>query len=117
MIIIQGTIYPQGNPASAYEVLHATISNNGENPRGGDNYFAHVLARPSQELGIEGFEADVQVIGHNRSHGVSRLLMAILGAASQEDQFTGSFLPPATAVQRLTLQEVRDFDQLLKGRR
>lgn len=115
MLIITATMHPQGSPIGAYEVLHAIITNQGDTPgeKGRCNYGAHILARPHAQRGIEGFEADVLATGHDVRNGLAPLLSGLLGAAAPIP-FTAE--PNYDVLARLTLKEMTEFDQRLRGR-
>lgn len=115
MIIVTATMYPQGLPSGSFELLHATIMNAGDTPGepGHCDYNAHILARPSAQKGIEGFEADVIATTHNYRNGLAPLLSGLLGAAAPipfdaEAQYD--------VLKRLTLKEMDNFDARLRGR-
>lgn len=116
MIILNAHMWPHGNQAQAYELLHATITNQSSPGDLKDSYFAHVLSRPAEGLGVLGFEADVEVRDHERSHGFGTLLMSILAAAVSNDPEKGVFIPPSRTLVRLTLQDVAAFQVALKAR-
>lgn len=116
MIIVSANVWPGGSQAEAYELLHASISNQGPSSTGGESFIAHVLSRPNKYTGVEGFEADVEVSGHRHSAGFAPLLMSILAAAWSTDPDKGIMIPPSRALARLTLTDVHEFTQLLKGR-
>lgn len=115
MIVVTGTMRPGGSQTGNVEVLHVSICNSGNHARG-DDYMAHVLARPHKGIGVIGFEADVAITNHQRREGLIPLLMSTLGAAIGEDEQHGTFLPPARVLERTWLQELDQFDARLRGR-
>lgn len=117
MLIVTATMYPHGNPATSYEVLHASISNvtSRESPTGLDSYTAHVLCRPAPHIGVEGYESDVEVQDHLRRDGLPPLLASILCAGSGHPDLK-LLLPPSREVAHMTLQTLDDFDRRLRGR-
>lgn len=116
MLIVTGTVWPEGNQAASYEVLHATISNNSAPEDATQNYTAHVLARPAPFDGIEGYEADVEVREHSRQAGVVPLIVSTLLAAYAGDPGAGIALPPSRALARVVLQDLAAFEATIRGR-
>lgn len=118
MIVVTATMWPLGSQAQSYEMLTTTITNTtADELATRDSYSAHVISRPNKFLGIEGYEADVEVRDHERSRGLTPLFMAILGAAHQTDSSKGVILPAANTLARMTIQEIAEFEDRLKGRR
>lgn len=125
MIILTATMHPHGNPAQAYELLHATIENRTRiedfDPRGGidqatERYLAHVLSRPNRWIGVSGYEADVEVKGHRRADGPAPLIRSVLHAAVNEDGSSGFVLPEARRLARVTIEDAAAFEQRLRAR-
>lgn len=114
MINVVATMWPRGNAAEAYELLHATISNRSELDDANESYMAYVLARPNVWMGIGGYEADVEVKDHKRAAGFAPLLMSVLNAAHVT--VAPIALPPARALARMTIQDAADFERRLKAR-
>ena|SRR3974390_2857351 len=114
MIIITGQLWPGGNQTQAKELLHATISNQSGLADSSD-YFAHVLARPHEGLGVTGFEADIEVAGHKRHAGLMPLLISVL-IAGQQTKDLGEFIVPASrTLKKLILKTDYDFQERLRG--
>lgn len=121
MIIVQATMWPNGNQLESYEILNATITTQSSPGDEEQDYFAHVLARPKPFDGIAGYDADVEVIRHNPRNGFAPLLIAILGQAHAED-FTGVRqqtvagvpLPETRQLARLNLVEPHQFEAMLR---
>jgi hypothetical protein len=108
MIVVTANLHPKAAPVASKEILHATITN-----LGNDDYGAHILSRPDKEKGIEGFEADVRVTGHQFRNGIAPLLSGLLGVASPipfEQE------PSYDILARLTLREMDEFDKRIRGR-
>lgn len=114
MIIVTATLWPGGQPMEAKELLHASISNTTSEGDPTESYSAHVTARPHAFLGVEGFDADVEVINHVRKEGIVPLLMSVLEAAYAKPQ---QLYPQHRTLARLTLTEVHEFDAILRGRK
>lgn len=115
MIVLSATVWPLGNQAQSYEVLNVTLTNESPPHSETENYYAHVLARPAQFRGLEGYEADVEVRGHQFRDGFPTLLMSVLNAAHSKDG-KGLILPPARQLARLDLVDAHQFEELLRGR-
>lgn len=115
MIVFTATLWPGGQATESKELLHATISNTSSSAETTvDSYTAHVTARPNRFMGVEGFDADVEVTEHVRADGIVPLIVSVLDAARcKQDQI----YPPHRTLQRLSLREVHEFDEILKGRR
>lgn len=114
MIIVTAVIYPGGNAAESYEVLHGTVTNTRADDANGDSYAAHFLQRPHAQEGLEGFEADVAVDGFHRPLGLTPLLGSIFYAIAP---LPLDFEPQVRVDARLTLKELDEFDARLRGRR
>lgn len=117
MILVTAHMWPGGNAGAAYELMNATITNNGggSSTAAGDSYFAHVLARPAPHIGCEGYEADVEVRDHKRERGLAPLLISVLAAA--HDSGDAMSAPPSRTLARLVLKDIDAFNEQLKGRR
>lgn len=116
MIVVQATMWPRGNQAQSYELLHASINNKTELGDEEESYFAHVLSRPKPFGGILGYEADVEVRGHKPQDGFAPLLMAVLGAAYSTDQDASIIIPPARLIARLNLEDLAEFNKRITAR-
>lgn len=114
MIVFSATMWPDGNQAGSYEVLSGTVTNQTAMGNVPQSYFAHVLARPKQYEGILGYEADIEVTGHNYRDGFAPLLAAILNAAHVNDQTQGMLLPPARQLARLEVVDAFQFEEILR---
>lgn len=115
MIIVKATMYPGGGVRQSYEVLHASVTNIGQDENG-DKYSAHVTQRPW--TAGPGFEADVEVRAHRYEHGFAPLFCAILGQAAQtefgelEAQRYGKLYLPSTRTRgRCSLHFVDEFNR------
>lgn len=117
MIIVNAQMWPKGSQAESYELLNATITNQGQGThQNQNNYFSHVLTRPNHFIGCVGYEADVEVHDHKRSDGFVPLLMSVLHAAHQDNSEQSFFIPQSRVVARLSLTDMYAFEQRLKGR-
>lgn len=112
MIVFTAQMWPDGNQSGAYEVLTGTITNQSTSGERAD-YAAHLLARPNLNLGIVGYEADVQVRDHQRHAGLAPLLISVLAAAEDKDKLE---VPAGQAMKRVIIQDMAEFEQRLKGR-
>lgn len=114
MVIVQATMWPHGNQMQTFELLHVGISNTTSPEDRLQTYMSHVLARPSPFSGIAGYEADVEVTGHEERAGFAPLLASILNAAHGIDESEGILLPPARRLARVEVVSAHQFDELLK---
>jgi hypothetical protein len=114
MIIVTATLWPGGQAMEAKELLHASISNVTSEGDQVESYSAHVTARPHLFLGVEGFDADVEVTNHIRSDGIVPLLMSVLEAGLANPN---QLYPQHRTLARLTLREVHEFDAIISGRK
>lgn len=113
MIIVQAVMWPNGKQLDSYEILNATITN--QSPPDGDrNYYAHVLTRPKPFDGIKGYQAEIEVHGHDFRAGFAPLLMAVLGSAHTDDLHEGVVLPATRRLARVDLVEPHDFEAMLR---
>lgn len=115
MILVTATMWPGGNLAGSYEILHATITNRTSVEDRGERYVSHVIARPAPTLGISGYEADVETRGHKSQDGFAPLLMSVLAAAHAPND-RGLFLPPSRALSRLDLVTTTEFEAVIRSR-
>jgi hypothetical protein len=111
MIIVTAQMWPDGQEASAYEVMTMSITNQGGTER--SDYNAHVLARPNYNIGCEGYEADVYVRQHERHTGLAPLLISVLAAAEDKESLA---VPAGQAMRRVIINDMEEFAQRLKGR-
>lgn len=122
MIIVTAEMWPQGNQAAAYEILTASVTNNGAaadiKPVGPDHfqYLATVLSRPDHNYGTPGFQADIDVPNFEGKQGFIRLLMSILAAAISDDKDEGILIPPSILMNRGLVHSQEEYNQLRKGR-
>lgn len=116
MIVVTTQVWPRGSQADSREILSATISNARADDEKGDAYFAHVVTRPYEDLGISGYASDVEVVGHHRRLGVEPLVMSVLNAAYARDEATGVILPGSRLLSRQWLQQAFEYEQVLRGR-
>lgn len=115
MITLKATMWPLGNEAQAYELVHATIENRTriyDSVGDDDRFMAHVCSRPNRWLGVSGYEADVEVRHFKRSDGPAALIIAVLGAAYQTD----NKLPETQCLSRVTIEDAADFERRLRAR-
>jgi hypothetical protein len=113
MVIVQAVMWPHGNQTQTYELLNVSLSNTSSPEDRLQRYMAHVLSRPSPMLGIDGYEADVEVQGHESRAGFVPLLASILNAA-HETGAEGMILPPARRLSRVEVVSAHEFDEMLK---